>query len=264
MAKLHLEHVEQFYLPHVAEARARLVSDDRFGRLLRPGVDPLELMGFLLHYDAFGVDMTEPVEGWIRRAGERCSELGYTQLGKALIAHARHEAGHQQMMIDDCALLCRRWNEVNVPAVSPETLRSTPRPAAVTRYHEIHEDTIGSDHPFGQLAIETEVEGLSTVLGPPLVRACKEVLGPEILDQMSFITEHVALDVGHTAMNLAELEKLLAAHPEHGEPLGRIGSEALMIYLDFLAECAARGSELAQRAREARARRGEPRGFMRI
>jgi hypothetical protein len=34
--------------------------------------------------------MTEPVEGWIRRAGHRCGELGLEHLAKALAAHAHH------------------------------------------------------------------------------------------------------------------------------------------------------------------------------
>ena len=40
--------------------------------ILSPTVDPTLLELFLVHFCAAGVHMTEPVEGWIRRAGERC------------------------------------------------------------------------------------------------------------------------------------------------------------------------------------------------
>ncbi|AEI64961.1 hypothetical protein [Corallococcus macrosporus] len=54
--------------------------------------------------------MTEPVDGWIRGAGERCIALGKTKLGQALITHARHEAGHHLMTLEDARTLARRWN----------------------------------------------------------------------------------------------------------------------------------------------------------
>lgn len=248
MVKTEFPIVERIYAPFLTEARSRVRADDKFASLLVEGVRPAELLGFLLYFNAFGVDMTEPVEGWIRRAGEMCVAKGYEALGRALIAHARHEAGHHQMMIDDLEVLCRRWNEQYELKVDPEELRATPRPTSVQQYRDIHEDTIASASPFGQLAIETEVEGLSVVLGPLLLDACKRVLGPDVVQQMSFIADHTALDVGHTAMNLGQLEKLLEEHPEHAQILGRIGSEALHIYLNFLGDCVDRGRELAQRA----------------
>jgi hypothetical protein len=90
---------------------------------------------------------------------------------------------------------------------------------------------------------------MSTVLGPALMGACTRALGEDIVKQMSFIEEHAALDVGHTAMNEAELDKFLALHPEQGERLAQIGEQALGIYLDFLGDCIRKGRELAANAK---------------
>jgi hypothetical protein len=78
--------------------------------------------------------------------------------------------------------------------------------------------------------------------------ACSRALGEEVIKQMSFIQEHSELDVGHTAMNEAELDKFLAQHPEQGERLAQIGEQALGIYLDFLGDCVRKGRELAARS----------------
>src|SRR5215831_451622 len=66
---------------------------------------------FLVYFSAFGVGMTEPVESWIERAGERCHEIGLSAIGSALIRHAGQEAGHHHLMIDDVHILARNWNE---------------------------------------------------------------------------------------------------------------------------------------------------------
>jgi hypothetical protein len=56
--------------------------------ILSPTIDPTLLELFLVHFCAMGVHMTEPVEGWIHRAGERCKVLGLEDLGRALKGHA--------------------------------------------------------------------------------------------------------------------------------------------------------------------------------
>src|SRR5262245_51291858 len=35
---------------------------------------------FLVYFSALGVGMTEPVESWIKRAGERCREIGLSEI----------------------------------------------------------------------------------------------------------------------------------------------------------------------------------------
>jgi len=239
-------HLTRCYVPHVSEARQRITDDPKLRGLLAPDVPPARVLAFLIQFSARGVSMTEPVEGWITRAGQRCTELGFTRLGKVLCEHAKHEAGHHQLMLDDLALLRERWVSMGHGELDSAQLLAQPPTPAMTRYVTIHEQTIASEMPFGQIAIETEIERMSTVLGPALLDACRRALGDDVLQSMSFIGEHAALDVGHTAMNEAELDRLLAEHPELGAPLARIGGEALHIYLDFLGDCVNSGDRLLE------------------
>lgn len=242
-------HVRELYTPRLAAARKRITSDPTLAPILDPDGDPDLVLGFLIQFSALGVEMTRRVDEWIARAGRRCELLGHAQLGRALVLHARHEAGHHNMMIDDLRLLVPRWNQTQALELDVDSLLALPATDAMCRYVAIHEDTIDSDAPYGQIAIEYEIEAMSVILGPALLQACSRALGPEILAGMSFIGEHTALDVGHTAMNEAELEKFLAAHPAEAERLAEIGQAALGIYLDFLGECVHGARELLDAAR---------------
>ena len=66
--------------------------------------------------------MTQPVEEWIRRAGVKCQKIGLSSLGKALIKHARHEAGHHRFMIADLWTLVDAWNDSHKVKIDPVTL----------------------------------------------------------------------------------------------------------------------------------------------
>jgi hypothetical protein len=228
--------VATFYEPHVVPARVHLKSRVT-SSLLDPNMDPARLELFLIHYCARAVQMTEPVEGWILRAGTRCEELGFGQLGKALKTHARHEANHHLMLLQDVRRLVEDWNQGNRDRLDVAALLDVPPTAAIRAYVRLHEDVIAGDAPFCQLAIEYEVEGLSVSLGPDLMRQCARLLGPAVLRKLSFLAEHVAIDVGHTKFNHAELDKLLARDSKMALPLARSGVAALEAYGAFLAEC---------------------------
>src|SRR5579863_3756406 len=83
---------------------------------VRSNDDPQMLELFLLYFCAIGAQMTQPVEGWIRRAASRCAALGLPELGEALTRHARAEAGHHLMMIADLRSLAGHWNLRHTPA----------------------------------------------------------------------------------------------------------------------------------------------------
>src|SRR5262245_5266884 len=80
-------------------------------QILAPRIEPDVLELFLIYFSGLGVAMTEPVEGWIRRAGAACQEMGLDELGRSLITHASHEANHHLMLIEDTRSLVDRWNE---------------------------------------------------------------------------------------------------------------------------------------------------------
>jgi hypothetical protein len=228
--------LEGLYLPGTQQARLRLMSNVG-ERLVGGAITAAELELFLIYFSALGVHMTEPVEGWIRRAGERCEELGFLQLGRTLKLHSKHEANHHLMMIEDTKMLTARWNRRHAQRLDAERLLALPMTPANLAYIELHESVIESDAPYCQLAIEYEIEGLSVSLGPKLVEECRRLLGDEVLEGLSFLREHVEIDVGHTHLNTAELERLLRAHPSCAEPLKNAGSAALDAYGRFLEEC---------------------------
>jgi hypothetical protein len=240
--------VEELYAPYVKEARERLKTHPALQALLDPKVDPALVEGFLIQLNSLGVYMTEPVDGWIRRAGEATVKMGLTDVGNQLITHAKHEAGHHLMMIEDTKSLVARWNEHRSPKLDAEALLNQAPTQSMKDYRAIHEDTIVGSMPASQVAIEYEIENLSVVFAPGLMEQAKRVLGDNIMDAMSFVKEHAEIDVGHTALNEVMLGKLLSQVPEKAEVVGKTGARALEIYLNFMADCVERAGQMTKAA----------------
>ena len=59
---------------------------------------------------------------------------------------------------------------------------------------------------------------------------------------LSFLTDHIALDEGHTVFNRRQLNSLLAARPEYADDLVRSGSAALDAHAEFISDCVAAAS----------------------
>ena len=229
--------VKELYEPYVLPARARISTNPVMRRLVDPAIEPALLERFFLQLNSLGVYMTEPVEGWIRRAGHRCIAQGLDSVGRTLLAHSKHEADHHQLMIDDVRHLVRRWNLRRRAPLQVERLLAQHPTDAMREYRQLHEDTLSSDLPVGQIAIEFEIENLSLVVGPHLMSNVARVLGRETLDGLSFLKEHVQLDVGHTALNTLMMEELLQVMPENARALAELGARALDIYLRFIEDC---------------------------
>jgi hypothetical protein len=227
---------------------------DEYDRLLAParerfsasaGVQAIEasrdsafLEAFLLHFCALGSRMTEPVERWIGGAAARCATLGLSELAHALHSHARAEAGHHLMMIADVSALASRWNAHRTPAVDFKKLLDRPSTPGVLQYCAVHEANLSGDTPYAQIAIEYEVEMLPLRYGESFIGRCVEVLGPDVLPCLSFITEHIVLDVAHTNFNARALSSLLDRMPESLPRLAVAGAAVLDAYAQFLADCA--------------------------
>jgi hypothetical protein len=221
----------------LAPARQRFDEHPAVGALFRDRLEPDTLEAFLIYFSALGVGMTEPVDGWIRRAGRRCGELGLSKLAKALEAHAHQEAGHHLLMQADANRLVDRWNAIRQPILSAADLLALAPTKGVTTYRSLHENVIAGPVPYGQLAIEFEIEMLSLAYGPRLIERCAELLGPGILEALSFLSDHVALDVGHTHFNRLQLSSLLSENPSFLSNLVSAGSAALDAYAMFFDDC---------------------------
>jgi Acetyltransferase (GNAT) domain len=226
---------------------------------IRSNNDPRLLEAFLLYFSAIGAQMTEPVESWIRRAASRCAALGFADLAAALDRHAKAEAGHHLMMIADLRSLAAHWNTRHRPPVDADELLRTVPSYGASRYCMVHEENIAGDTPYAQIAIEYEIEQLPLRYGGFFVARCLEIFGPEILSSISFVTEHIDLDIGHTHFNAQQLSKLIDLHPESLPSLVAAGGAALDAYAQFLTDC----FELAENhCRFSRARSERPCEFL--
>ncbi|RKG79623.1 hypothetical protein D7W79_09905 [Corallococcus exercitus] len=229
--------IQTQYLPHTKETRARLDTEPVVRTLLSPDISPDLMARFLIEWSARGAYMTEPVDGWIRGAGERCIALGQEKVGRQLITHAKHEAGHHLMTIQDARVLTLRWNESHAQQLDADALVAQAPTAAMREYRQVHDEAITGDLPLGQAAIEYEVGYLAVVLVPRILANVRAVLGQGTLDSLTFLREHAEVDVGHTALNERMMEGLLSTHPEEGQRLAAFGARGLDCYLRFLDDC---------------------------
>ncbi|MEM7678506.1 MAG: iron-containing redox enzyme family protein, partial [Myxococcota bacterium] len=197
-----------------------------------------DLLAFLINFTTRGVQMTEPVEGWIERAGHRCVSLGWTTVGEKLISHAKHERDHHLMMIEDARRLSRRWHDAGFSPFDVDALFDRPPTSSMISYIDLHERMINSTTPFAQVAIEREIEGLSIMVGPTLVEHCRQAVGADLLDDITFISHHVEIDAGHTAFNEKLMQQLLSEEPEALGTMVEAGRAALSSYLGFMTDCA--------------------------
>lgn len=218
-------------------SREVLAKSEAMSTLLSTDASPQLLHGWMLHFSAFGVRMTEPVEDWITRAGKRCQELGMEELGRELIGHAHGEAGHHQMMIEDARLFAAGWERNHGRAIDTDALIARTDIEPVDRYRELHEEVIRSDSPFRQLAIEYEIEMLSVAQGAPLVARCLERLPEDTKPGLSFLAEHAELDVGHTQFNRSRMAKFFDRYPQHYLAMVQTGRRSLDAYLGFIEVC---------------------------
>lgn len=232
----------------VRPARDRLAANPGVRGLTSPETDARTMAAFLLHFSALSVPITEPVEGWIRRAGERCADAGLNELSKALYLHSKAEAGHHLYHVNDFEAMVEVWNRRWSPRVNPDQITGIGLTRGGARYREVHEQNIESDTPYCQLAIEYEIELLPVEFGPPFVQNCVRALGPDILQCMTFVTSHVEFDVGHTKFNAHYLTRLIAEDMSRLVPLANAGTAALDAFGTHLAECWEFGVSLACRS----------------
>jgi len=232
-----MELLKKLYVPHILLARSRLETDSSLRRLMDPTIKPMLLERFLIEWMSRVGYMTQPMDGWIRRTGERCIELGMETLGQSLIIHAESERGHHLLAIDDARALVSHWNARYTPKLNAEKLISRAPTRSMMDYRELHDATIAGPFPVGQVAIEREIGFLVVHFGPRLFEQVEHVLGMEIADKLTFLAENVAVDLGHTLLNEKMLEEVLSHSPEHAQVYAEVGAQALTTYIRFLGDC---------------------------
>jgi hypothetical protein len=229
-------------------ARERFASSAGIRGMISPETEAQTMAAFLMHFSALSIPITEPVEDWIRRAGDRCAAMGHSEIARSLSSHAKAEAGHHQYHLNDFANLVAFWNAHWSPPANPTVILARELTSGGERYRRLHEDNIAGPTPYCQFAIEYEIELLPVKYGSSFVGNCVRLLGQEILACMSFVTSHVEFDVGHTKFNAHFLGNLILEDPSRLAPLAAAGASALDAFSDHLTE----SLELAQRFRRGR------------
>lgn len=225
------------YAARMASVRAHLQDCEVSRRLCDPNLDPDVFLRWLIDFASYGVQNTRPVERWMTSAGEHMIAQGFQEIGEVFKSHGKHEGGHDELMVADTHRLVARWNERHGDDLDPEQLIAREPTPSVRRYVELHEDIAAGDRPWRNLAIAREIEGVATAIGPHVVEQCKRVLGEEGLGDVTFIVDHVELDVGHTAQDDRLIGRLLAEKPELMDELVERAEETLRTYIDYLGEC---------------------------
>ena len=206
--------------------------------LIDSNLTPEVFLRFLIEYSSLGVQITEPVEGWILRAGERCTELGMPKTGDLLRQHARDERNHHLMMVEDTQKLVAFHNLFSKEQLNPKNLIERKSTPMMDAYIKLHEDVINSNFPVCQVAIEREIEGLAVSYVPHIIERAQSVMGElGVKNFLSFLPEHVLLDVGHTAFNERLLDTVFEEAPNSLSEMTKTGEAALNTYLHFFGEC---------------------------
>lgn len=235
------------YQQLIGVARQRFAASRGIQAMISPETDARTMAAFLLHFSALSIPLTEPVEGWIRRAGERCVALGWVDLGDALKRHSISEAGHDRYHKDDVVNLIQFWNSRWMPTIGLDAVSLHGLTSGGERYRQLHEDTLASSTPYCQLAIEYEIELLPIHYGPRFVDNCVALLGKDILHCMSFATSHIEFDIGHSKFNAHFLNRMLTEWPVRLAPAAQAGAAALDAFGDHLTECFTLAESLASR-----------------
>lgn len=240
--------VHSVYGPAVQPFRLALAQNQVWQFLDKP--DPLILELFLIQYCALGVAMTQPVEGWIRRAGERCQELGFARVGSFLLSHARQQKDQHLVLVDDTRWLVKRWNEKRARQLDAEELLTQPLTDGPLSYRALHEATISADAPYSQLAIEFEIERLSMTYGAAALPKMARVLGPKALQGLQFLERHVKEGMEQTSLNEGHLNEVLYDIPSSLTVLTETAGMALKAYGQYLVDCLTLARKQATRCSE--------------
>lgn len=225
------------YQVRMQAVRERFAQRDDVKALFDAPLEPTVLNLFMIHWSAMSAALTTPIPEYLATAGVRCEALGLTKLGEFFKEHTEEEDGHHEWAAADTHKLVNLWNAGH-PALqlSAEDLLVSNLTPSVWRYHQLHKDVVAGDAPWAELAIDVEIELITTQYGPPLMHACAQALCEEGRKSISFLAEHVNFDFGHTDTNFQVVAELIEDKPEFTDHLVAIGEQALTAYGDFLGE----------------------------
>lgn len=190
---------------------------------------------FLIYWSVGSAGLSEPIEEYLRRASRNSTSLKLPALAKFYMDHANEEQDHDDWASEDVTRLVERWN-VEHPTfqLRAQPLLENRRFPSVQRYHALHEHYIEGEHPWGELAIDLEIELLAVEYGKKFMSACIRAMGDDAMSYLSFLREHVQADEGHTQENFEFLHAFLAERPDTLDTLVEAAAGALRAYGEFM------------------------------
>jgi hypothetical protein len=236
--------VDQHYVPHVEQARVRAHGDRHLLALLSDELDARAQLGFLLEFYAVGVRMLRPIESLLMRGSFTCDEAGFDSLAADFRRQSKDAASRRLRLLDDFVQLAWLWREHGGEALDLATLVRRPPLASVQRHAAVREAAATDVLPLSLLGVELELGELAIDFGPRLVRACERKLGGDVISRLTYLhawTEHAALRADDL---LEQLDELLRAVPELGEPTALAGVDAVASLLDVFADCVVRAQQV--------------------
>lgn len=228
------------YQQRCKQAREAFAARPVVKELFFSEVDQQLMKLFMISWSALSSGLTGPIPEYLKRAGDNCAAKGETDMAAFFMLHTEEEDGHDEWGKDDTRKLVQQWNLDNPGyTLDAEELLKANMSPAVKRYHKLHEEVIDGPSPWGELAIDVEIELITTQYGPLLLQGCVKSMGEESLDNVSFLREHVRFDVGHTETNFDAIHGLIMRRPDYTDALVDTGFKALVSYADFLDDCMA-------------------------
>lgn len=225
------------YEPRVLAARSALENDPVIAEILSPHVSPLLLESFLIEWMARSPYMTDPIPGWVRKAGELALVLGQKRIGAALVEYTRREEENESPDGKNFRSVVRAFNERNGAQLDAVTLLSERPTVTMRAYRILHEEVLAADLSIGEVAMVYELERASSVFTLALLVAVQRVLGPEAALRLSAMRRRAPYAVERTAFLGRALAEILDQAPHAAEQLGELGAGALDIQRHFLREC---------------------------
>jgi hypothetical protein len=226
------------YVIGVQGARDALRERKFVRELFSGNASPEQVEMFWIYYSALAVKMTVGVERWIRTAGKSSGDIGYKDLAKTLDGHANAEAGHDKMLVEDTYALVKWRADRGKSKLNPEQLLQMPATQAIQDYIKLHEDVIHGPLAYAQTAIEYMIEQMSAEFGPELVKITEQYV-PGLVENLSFVKEHIEVDKKHTDFNEKQMKRFLNefGDEEKVAQLIKAGAAAITIYGAFFDEC---------------------------
>ena len=190
---------------------------------------------FLVNQCALGTTMMTDNESCTQQAGLRCQQLGYPNIGETLINQAKHQAKHLQLITKDFHALINWLNQkykLNINA--DKYLKKLTITPSVKKYCALNEVNAHNETPYCQMAINYEVERLSTVHGFTLVNLCILKLGPSALKQLSLIRHLTKHNPKQSQSSKHQMQQLLDKCPQALTKLVATANATLQAYAEFI------------------------------